>query len=70
MAELVANKVADNTIKVTYQLQDVTKLGYANTLYMNLNVDKLKSFGWKPTHDLVSMFKNMIQSNTEKTSIE
>ena len=62
MAELVANKVANNSIKVTYQLQDVQKLGYANTLYMNLNVDKLKTLGWQPTHDLISMFRNMIEN--------
>lgn len=63
MAELVANRVANNSIKVTYQLEDVQKLGYANTLYMNLNVDKLKSLGWSPKTNLVSMFKNMIQTN-------
>ena len=61
MAELVANRVANNSIKVTYQLEDVQKLGYANTLYMNLNVDKLESLGWKPSCDLFSMFNKMIQ---------
>ena len=61
MAELVANKVANGSIKVTYHLEDVQKLGYANTLYMNLNVDKLNSLGWLPTTNLVSMYKNMIQ---------
>lgn len=66
MAELVAKEVSKNTIKVTYQLQDITKLGYANTLYMNLNVDKLKALGWQPTHDLVSMFNNMINTCKEQ----
>ncbi len=62
MAELVANRVANNSIKVTYRLEDIQKLGYANTLYMNLNVDKLSILGWKANSDLYSMFNKMIQT--------
>ena len=62
MAKLVTDKVAKNAIKVTYQLENIQKLGYANTLYMKLNTDKLKSLGWIPTTNLVAMFINMIET--------
>ena len=63
MAKLVANKIANDSIKVTYQQEDIQKLGYANTLYMNLNVDKLKDLGWLPNTNLLSMFINMIKTS-------
>lgn len=63
IAELVADKIGNNQIKVTYDIaEDITKLGYANTLYMNLSVDKLKSLGWKPLTGLEEMFRRMIES--------
>ena len=68
MAELVANKIGNNQIKVAYDIaEDITKLGYANTLYMNLNVDKLKSLGWKPLIGLEEMFRRMIAANLESS---
>lgn len=42
--------------------EDISKLGYANTLYMNLNVSKLKALGWNPTVNMKHMFKNMIDA--------
>ena len=61
MAELITTKLGKGQIKVVYDIaEDITKLGYANTLYMNLTIDKLKSLGWTPKTDLITMFKNMI----------
>lgn len=63
MAEMVSNRIANGKIKVVFDVaDDVTKLGYANTLYMKLNVDKLCSLGWKPFVDLYEMYDRMIQS--------
>ena len=63
MAELVANEVANSKIKVVFDIaEDISKLGYANTLYMNLNVSKLKALGWNPTVNMKHMFKNMIDA--------
>lgn len=62
MANLVADNVANGAIKVKYRLEDVTKLGYANTLYMNLVTSKLESLGWKPTTDLKKSFEKSIKS--------
>ncbi len=60
MAELVANQIANNSIKVTYQIEDTKKLGYADILYMNLNTSKIEKLTWKPLYSLKTMFNNMI----------
>lgn len=60
MAELVANKVANGTIKVRIEEQDITKFGYAPTLHMNLDTAKLQKLGWKPKTGLEEMYKKMI----------
>lgn len=62
MAQLVSEKLSKDSIKISYQLEDVKKLGYADTLYMNLNVAKLYNLGWVEKYDLRAMFKNMIQT--------
>ena len=61
MAELVANQVANNSIKVTYQIEDTQNLGYADTLFMNLGIEKLKNLGYFPSQPLKSMFERMIE---------
>mgnify|MGYP004449060183 FL=1 len=48
-----------------FELDDITKYGYADTLYMKLNVDKLMNLGWKPIFSLKDMFKRMIDSQNE-----
>lgn len=66
MAELVACKVAHGKIKVKFDLaEDVTKLGYADTLYMDLDDKKIKKLGWYPTVDLQEMFERMIRGLAE-----
>lgn len=61
MAELVAKDIAEGKIKVLIDIsEDISKLGYAETLYMDLNVNKIMSLGWKPRIDMKQMFYNMI----------
>lgn len=63
MAGLVANKIANDEIKIVFDLnRDVTKQGYADTLYMDLDVAKIQSLGWKPQVNLLDMYKRMIRS--------
>lgn len=63
MAELVAKKVAKDKIKVIFDIADDTSaLGYADTLYMDLDIKKIKSLGWKPTIGLEEMFVRMIKA--------
>ena len=57
MAELVAEQY---DINVSVELEDITKHGYADTLYMNLDTAKLQKLGWKATVNLNEMFARMI----------
>ena len=62
MAAMVSRDIAQDKISVVYDVvDDIGKLGYAETLYMDLNVDKLMSLGWEPTTDLENMFRRMIR---------
>ena len=61
MAKLVADKVANGNIGVIIEeSSDITKLGYASTLKMNLSTEKIQKLGWKPLVSLEDMFKIMI----------
>lgn len=57
MAEIVAK---NNNIKVEIELDDINKFGYAPTLQLNLNCDKLREIGWKPKYDLNEMYRRLI----------
>lgn len=57
----MANLVADiSGISVVIRKQDVSKMGYANTLHMNLDTGKLQNLGWKAQVDLKKMYENLI----------
>ena len=66
MAQMVAEEIADGQIKVVFDIaEDIEKLGYAQTLYMDLDVKKIISLGWKPTTNLKNMFVRMIRGIEE-----
>lgn len=66
MAQIVADEVASGRIKVQFDMvDDIKQLGYADTLYMDLDINKIKSLGWKPTIGLINMFRRMIQGLEE-----
>lgn len=58
MASLVANM---SGIKVVIEEQDISKLGYANTLHMDLDTSKLKGLGWKAEVGLEDAYRKMIE---------
>ena len=63
---MVAEEIVDGQIKVVFDIvEDIEKLGYAQTLYMDLDVKKIMSLGWKPTTDLKNMFVRMIKGIEE-----
>lgn len=62
MAQLVANECANGKISVKCIEEDISKYGYAPTLYMNLNTKKLQHLGWKTNKGLKEMFENMINT--------
>lgn len=62
MAELVSHEIAHDTIQVRIELDDISKYGYADTLYMNLDVSKLYALGWRLSTPLKEMFYRMMES--------
>ena len=61
MALMVAEKIADNKIKVIYDIPETNTFGYAADTKMKLNSDKLQKLGWKPQVDLEEAYKRMIE---------
>lgn len=67
MAQMVADEIAKGEIKVVFDLaDDIEKLGYAKTLYMDLDTTKIERLGWKPSVGLQPMFERMMQSVLKK----
>lgn len=63
MAKLVAEKCAKGTINVRVKLEkDIEQYGYAPTLKMNLDADKLRGLGWEAHFSLEDMYIRMISS--------
>lgn len=60
MANLVVDLDADKKISVKYEIQDINVNGYAPTLHMNLDCNKLKKIGWFPNVGLQQMYQRMI----------
>lgn len=58
MAEQVAREYG---INVQIRPQDPSSLGYANTLYMDLDTTAIKNLGWTPTKNLIQMYDALIQ---------
>ena len=62
MAQMVANEISGGNIKVVFDIaEDIESLGYAGTLYMDLDVKKIKELGWSPNVALKAMFERMIE---------
>ena len=63
MADLVANQVCNGKIKVVVDISaNISSLGYADTLYMQLDTQKMNALGWQPKVDLKDMYTRMILS--------
>lgn len=62
MAEMVANSCAKEKIQVKVQVEDISRLGYAPTLKMNLDTSKLQALGWKPEVGLEEAYRRLILS--------
>lgn len=63
MAKLVAEKLANNEIKVVFDIPDsALTFGYAPDVNMRLNSDKLQALGWRPVIGLLESYRRMIGS--------
>lgn len=63
-AEMIAEKIAHNEIKLSFDIKEVPA-EYAPNLNLNLNVDKLCSLGWKPVVDLQTSYERLIEGMRE-----
>ena len=61
MAELVAAECAGGRIGVRIEAgEDPSSLGYAPTLHMNLDTQKLRALGWEPSISLADSYRRMM----------
>ena len=68
MAQLVADDAAGGRIRVRYDI-DSRDRGYADTLYMKLDISKLMSLGWYPKTGLRDMFVRMILDTQQRMAM-
>lgn len=62
MAKLIAEDLSNGEINVRYDIaSDIEMLGYAKTLYMDLDIAKIQSLGWHATVGLRESFERMIR---------
>lgn len=58
----MAKEIAEEYgLQVKIEEQDITKSGYADTLYMDLDVSKLERLGWNAEISLLDMYKKMVR---------
>lgn len=62
MAKLVAKECTSGKIKVKVEETDTSNFGYAPTLHMNLDIQKISQLGWRATTNIQDMFLLMIDS--------
>lgn len=61
MAQLVAEKIAQGTIKVVLDIPKENSYGYAAPTKLRLSTDKLQGLGWKATRELEEMYSRMLE---------
>ena len=62
MAKMVARELANNEIKVVFDIPEGNTFGYAAKTTMRLSSKKLQALGWKPTINLKEMYLRMLES--------
>ena len=67
MAKLVADAYG---IDVVIEEKDISKMGYANTLHMDLDTAKLRALGWEAKTDLKTAFQRLIEDMAERSNVD
>lgn len=62
MASMVCDKIAENKIKVVFDIPELDTYGYAADTKMKLNIDKMKKLGWTPRVGLEEAYRRLIGS--------
>jgi len=60
MAEMVAREVAAGKISIRYDIPETNKYGYAADTKLCLSSEKIMNLGWKPTKNLLDMYRDLI----------
>lgn len=60
MAELVVKKIAQEQIRVLYEIEESSVYGYAADTGLRLSSQKLRGLGWRPSKDLEEMYRELI----------
>lgn len=60
MAKMVIEKIADNKIKLIFDIPENNLFGYAADTKLKLNSDKLQALGWHPDIGLEEAYRRMI----------
>ncbi len=66
MAQMVCSEIAENKIKVVFDIPESNKYGYAADTRMKLNATKLKTLGWTPEVGLKESYQRLIRSMCSK----
>jgi nucleoside-diphosphate-sugar epimerase len=61
-AEMVAEKIAKNKIKVVFNITDPREYAQNLNLDLNLNTDKAEALGWKAEINLEETYRRTIES--------
>ena len=62
MASMVCDKIAENKIKVVFDIPESNTYGYAADTKMRLNIDKIRKLGWTPQVGLEEAYRRLIGS--------
>ena len=62
MASMVCDKIAENKIKVVFDVPESNTYGYAADTKLRLNIDKMRKLGWTPRVGLEEAYRRLIGS--------
>lgn len=61
MAQLVKEKIAQNSIQILFDIPEGNQFGYAAKTELRLSAKKLQSLGWAPEFGMEQMYRRMME---------
>lgn len=69
MAEMIVHNIAQDRIKVVYDIPESNTFGYAADVHLKLSGKKLQNLGWRPEVELEEMYRRMIADMRQKVEL-